>query len=60
MLSDGSMQLENNNDNIPSKDLKKIMRAISEFSEDITKLWLSIFEEISYIDKKEQDIDYER
>lgn len=36
------------------------MRAISEFSEDITKLWLSIFEEISYIDKKEQDIDYER
>ena len=60
LLSDGSVQLENNNDNIPSKDLKKIMRSVSEFSDDIIELWLSIFEEISYIDQKEQDIDYER
>lgn len=57
ILNDGTVQLENNKDNIPSKDLKRILTTISLFSDDIIELWKSHFDEVRFYNDKEEEID---
>lgn len=59
ILEDGTAELENNNDEIPSKDLKRIIAVVSEFSEDIITLWEKSFGEITYYNEKDENTDYE-
>lgn len=57
ILSDGTTELCNNNDQIPSKTLKRILKSISIFSDDIIELWESNFQEITFYDSKNMDIE---
>lgn len=45
----GICSLANNNDNIPSKDLKRVLNAINDFSDEIIQKWQEHFTDISYI-----------
>lgn len=51
ILRDGTLRQENNNDNIPANDLKRIVRFMSnkEQIETVEKKWFEHFGEISYI-----------
>jgi hypothetical protein len=50
ILRDGTLKLENNNDDVPPKLLKKIMNlmALEESVETAKEKWLNHFGEISY------------
>lgn len=52
ILSDGSVSLEHNKSKIPSKTLKRIMAAISNYHEEIEQAWLKHFQikEVHYHD----------
>ena len=56
ICKDGPCILDNNNDKIPGKDLKKIINAVNDFSEEIIQAWIDHFGEISYI-QEEENID---
>lgn len=43
ILSDGSVQLENNTSRIPAKDLKKLLRVIEVYSFNIVSQWENYF-----------------
>ncbi len=60
ILNDGTTQLDNNKDNIPSKDLKRILRTVSLFSEDIISLWKDHFGEVSYYNEPNLEEDFFR
>lgn len=55
ICEDGPCIIANNNDEIPGKDMKKIMNAINDFSEDIIQEWKNHFGEISFINDIERD-----
>lgn len=57
ILEDGTVKLENNNDGIALKDLKKILKAVSVFSDEIIEMWKNHFEEISFYTEREIDSD---
>lgn len=59
IYSDGSVALENNNDKIPSKDLKKILKTIELFSDDIIVRWKQHFCGIQFKDMNDE-LDIER
>lgn len=51
--SDGSTELDNNNSQIPNKDLKKLSQVITVYSEDIIKQWEDFFQqEATFIDSQ--------
>lgn len=54
ILSNGDCLIDNNNDKIPQKDLKRLINAISEFSEEIKDLWKDHFSEISFYDEEKE------
>lgn len=43
ILSDGSVELANNNSHIPHNELRKIMKVIEVYSDDIVNQWMSYF-----------------
>lgn len=51
VLSDGTLQQDNNNDNIPANDLKRLVRFVSLKSniKTVKRNWLKHFGEISFI-----------
>ena len=56
ILSNGDVELENNNSHIPDNDLRKILKTVEEFSDDIKDEWRKYFHTASYIDEN-KDID---
>ena len=53
--SDGTCQIENNNDRIPNKDLRRILKVIETYNKYIEKQWESKFGQITYHDKIKND-----
>lgn len=47
----GKCVLANNNDKVPTKDLKKLIKAIELYQNDIKEIWQSKFGKITYYDK---------
>ena len=60
ILSNGKCELENNNDRIPTRDLKRIMDVIQMFQDDIKGLWAEKFGQIDFLDKGERQEEYSR
>ncbi len=57
ILENGTVKLENNNDEIASKDLKRILKAVSVFSDEIIEKWKNNFGEISFYNDREMEGD---
>ena len=53
ILSDGSTQVENNKSQIPIKDLKKLLKTISDYHTEIEQCWMDHFQidKVTYQDE---------
>lgn len=45
ILSDGSVELENNNSRIPSNDLRRLLKVVEVYSANIVSQWEDYFRE---------------
>lgn len=45
ILSDGSVELENNNSRIPANDLRRLLKVIEVYSSNIVSQWENYFQE---------------
>ena len=50
ILSNGTIEVDNNNSNIPDKYLNRICKTVMEFHEEIEQKWKTVFGEIKYYD----------
>lgn len=62
ILSDGSIELADNNSNIKANDLRRILNILGEYSEEIIEMWENYFREPAtfYDEEKHIDDEYER
>lgn len=56
VLSSGGIKVENNNSQIPIKDLKRLCNTVESYSAEIIKAWKEKFGVLTFYDEQKKNV----